>query len=151
MNEVDASEAKYRHLVQLNAARSSGEVAAARVAELALQALQPALVGLDLCNWSGWTEGAKALLSGSPPGTALVDEASDGLVVLVQGQVVGLPRLAHADAPYFTEDGFPVLGREASPEHWDFEKRCWEAHEPMHARDVLLLPRLTTVLFVEVG
>ncbi|WP_019702966.1 hypothetical protein [Paracidovorax oryzae] len=151
MKEVDASEARYGYLLQLNAARGSGDVAAARLAELALQALCPELVGLDLWSCSGWTEGAKALLSQSPPGTALVDEACDGLVVLVQGQVVGLPRLTRAGGCYLTEGGLPLLGREAGPEHWDYERSCWEAHEPMHARDVLLFPHRTTVRFVEVA
>ncbi|GKS73289.1 hypothetical protein AVME950_00355 [Acidovorax sp. SUPP950] len=150
MNETEAFEARYRYLVQLNSARSVGELAAARAAELALQALRPELAGLDLCSCSGWMAGAKALLCGLPPGSALVDAACDGLVVLIEGEVVGLPQLMNAASAYHTENGYPVLGRDAGEHHWDGEKKCWEAHRPAHARDVLLLPSWTTVQFVEV-
>ena len=135
--------------LRLDIARASGDNRRILAAEASLQELFPVLQGLDLSTFEGWVAAATALLADKPSGTALDDNYFGGYMLLVGDTLYAFMSHAVVDGCVATECGIPVDGFEPDLSIWSNEGSCWEAHDPVMSRDVLLNPKFVQLKLIE--
>lgn len=135
--------------LRLDIARASGDKERILAAEASLQELNPVLQGLDLSTFEGWVAAATALLADKPSGTALDHTYFGGYMLLVGGTLYAFMSHAVVDGCVVTEWGIPVDGFEPDLSIWSHETNCWEAHDPVMSRDVLLNPKFVQLKLIE--
>ncbi len=116
-----------------------------------MQELNPALKGLDLMTFEGWCSAAVALLADKAIGTALVDESFNGYLLLVDESLHALAMRDDGEARFASEWGIPIDAVAVDRSSWDGVRQCWEAHDPLLARECLLRPAFATLAFDEIS
>ncbi|MGP3505387.1 hypothetical protein [Paracidovorax citrulli] len=137
--------------VRLQSAIAQRDAEAAAAVETAMQELNPALKGLDLMTFEGWCSAAVALLADKAIGTALVDESFNGYLLLVDGSLHALAMRDDGEARFASEWGIPIDAVAVDRSSWDGVRQCWEAHDPLLARECLLRPAFATLAFDEIS